>query len=272
MQETEQRNPKSVNIDKADVSEMLRIINEENACSVLAVERALPDIAKAVDAVARAFIAGGRLIYVGCGTSGRLAMADAAECSPTFGVDPKTVIAVMAGGLSAVRTPSEGEEDSAEKGMSDILAENVTDKDVVMGISAGGNARYVVSAMEVAKEKGCVLISLSCNEPCSIGKIADIAICTHTGAEVITGSTRMKAGNAQKMVLNMITTCAMVKTGKVYSNLMINLRPSNIKLKKRMTDIVEEIYGTDEAGAQRMLEKYNYDIAAMLDSETANGV
>ena len=201
MQETEQRNPKTTHIDKMDTLTAIKVINEENYYSVKAVEDALPDIAKAVDLVANAFKNGGRLIYVGCGTSGRIAMADSAECPPTFGADPNTVTTVMAGGLNAVRRPSEGTEDSEEQGRADILAENITDKDVVMGISAGGNAGYVVSAMKTAKEKGCKLISFSCNYPCKLSDLADIVITTHTGAEVITGSTRMKAGNAQKMVL-----------------------------------------------------------------------
>ena len=193
-------------------------------------------------------------------------MADAAECPPTFGADPNTIVTVMAGGLNAVRYPNGLTEDNEELGKADILAENITEKDVVMGISAGGNAGYVVGAMKAAKERGCTLLSLSCNKPCKIGDLADIEITTHTGAEVITGSTRMKAGNAQKMVLNMISTEAMIQTGKVYQNLMINLSPLNDKIRKRMVEVVKEIYKTDEIHAKELLEQYSFDICAIIDA------
>ena len=265
MQETELRNPKTKNIDKADVRTTLELINEENAYSVKAVEKAIPQIEKAVELVITAFKKGGRLIYVGCGTSGRLAMADSAECPPTFGASPDTVVTVMAGGLEAVRRPSETTEDSHEQGVEDISQLNLNENDVVMGISAGGNADYVVGAMQYAKGKGCKLISLSSNSPCKIGELAEVEITTRTGAEVITGSTRMKAGNAQKMVLNMISTTAMIKTGKVYQNLMVNLRPTNIKLRKRMTEVVKEVYSVSDEKATAQLEQYDYDITAMLE-------
>ncbi len=266
MSETEKRNPKTTHIDKADTLTMLKLIQEENQRAVDAVGEAIDSIAPAVDAAAKALGEGGRLIYVGCGTSGRLAVLDAAECPPTYGVDYDTVIAVMAGGTDAIVRASEGAEDSAEAGRRDLLARHVTAKDVVMGISAAGNAAYVLSALLTAKELGCVTISLSSNRVCKIAEAADIAIYTNTGAEVITGSTRMKAGSAQKMVLNMISTCAMVKTGKVYENLMINLKPTNIKLRARMIGIVSELCAVDAAEAERLLEENGFSIRKVLET------
>lgn len=267
MLRTEQRNPRTTHIDKMETSEMLRIIHEENLRSVEAVGEALDSVAQAVDAVANAFQNGGRLIYVGAGTSGRIAVSDAAECPPTYGVDYNTVIALIAGGEGALVKASENAEDLGTRGREDLLARGVTSRDVVMGISAAGGAEYVASAMRAAKELGCVTISLSSNSPTLIGDLADIAIFTDTGTEVITGSTRMKAGNAQKMVLNMITTCAMIKTGKVYENLMINLRPTNVKLKARMVGMVCDTCGVDEARALALLEANDFSLRRVLEAQ-----
>lgn len=266
MSRTEQRNPRTTHFSRESTVSMLNIINDENMNSVNAVGDAIEDIAKAVDAVAEAFLVGGRLIYVGAGTSGRMAVMDAAECPPTFGVDYNTVIAVMAGGRDAMFKAAENVEDSAELGRADLLAKEPTKCDVVMGISASGNAAYVASALTAAKEIGCVTVSLSSNEVCNIGEIADIPIFVNTGAEVITGSTRMKAGNAQKFVMNMISTCAMAKTGKVYENLMINLRPTNIKLKRRMVGIVAEICEVDEDKALELLENHDFSIRKVFEA------
>jgi len=263
---TEKRNPKTMHFGEETTINMLKLINEENMNSVRAVERALPEIAEAVDAVTVAFNNGGRLIYVGAGTSGRIAVMDASECPPTYGVDYNTVITVMAGGEAAMFRASENAEDSAEKGRADLLKKEPTSKDVVMGISASGNAEYVTEALRVAKEIGCVTISLSSNELCKIASVADIAIFTDTGAEVITGSTRMKAGNAQKFVLNMISTCAMTKTGKVYENLMINLRPTNKKLKQRMIGIVAEVCEVTEEKALELLEENGFVIRKVFEA------
>ena len=265
MSRTEKRNPKTTHFSKESTASMLRIINEENMNSVRAVGDAIDDIAKAVDAVTKAFLNGGRLIYVGAGTSGRIAVMDAAECPPTFGVDYETVVTVMAGGKDAMFHAAEGVEDSAEQGRSDLLDKNPTESDVVMGISASGNAEYVASALRTAKEIGCVTVSLSSNEDCKIGNIADIPIFVNTGAEVISGSTRMKAGNSQKFVLNMITTCAMAKTGKVYENLMINLRPTNKKLKQRMIGIVAEICEVSDEKALSLLEENDFSIRKVFE-------
>lgn len=265
MSRTEKRNPRTTNFSKESTKTMLEIINDENMNSVKAVGEAIEDIAKAVDAVTEAFLNGGRLIYVGAGTSGRMAVMDAAECPPTFGVDYNTVITVMAGGRDAMFRAAENVEDSAEAGRADLLSKDLSSGDVVMGISASGNAEYVASAMRTAKEMGCVTVSLSSNEKCKIGDIADIPIFVNTGAEVITGSTRMKAGNSQKFVLNMITTCAMAKTGKVYENLMINLRPTNIKLKHRMIGIVAEICEVSDDKALELLEENEFSIRKVFE-------
>lgn len=203
---TEARNSITTHIDTASTAEMLRMISDENLKSVYAVDAALPMIAPVVDAAANAIANGGRIVYIGCGTSGRIAVADAAECPPTFGVDYNTVIAVIAGGESALVHAAENAEDSAEKGRADLMANHITAKDLVIGISASGGAAYVESALKAAKELGCITVSLSSNPDCRIAKVADYVIFTDTGAEVITGSTRMKAGNAQKMVLNIPDT------------------------------------------------------------------
>lgn len=265
MLKTEMRNEKTTHIDKMDTVSMLKIINEENKASVNAIDAALAEISKAVDAVADAFKNGGRLIYVGCGTSGRLAVADAAECPPTFGVDYTLVSAIMAGGVNAIVRPSEDVEDMAAAGKRDISEKNLTAKDVVMGISAAGNASYVYSAMETAKEVGCTVVSLSSNPDGKIHTVADIAIFVDTGAEVVTGSTRMKAGNAQKMILNMISTGAMIKYGRVYENMMIYLKPTNIKLRKRMIGIVSEIVKADAVKSEQILEECNWDIPTVVE-------
>lgn len=265
MIKTEMRNPKTTHIDKMDTLSMVKIINEENMNSVKAIDAALPQIAKAVDAVAYALKNGGRLIYVGCGTSGRLAIADAAECPPTFGVDHELISAVMAGGINAIVRPSENIEDMTVAGKNDITEKNLTPKDVVMGISAAGNAAYVYSAMLTAKEAGCKTISLSSNENGKIHSIADIAIWVDTGEEVLTGSTRMKAGNSQKMVLNMISTGAMIKFGRVYENLLIYIQPKNIKIRRRMIEIVSQITKFDDEKCEKILEECNWEIPAVIE-------
>lgn len=266
MTTTESRNPATTHIDRADTATMLRLIQDGNRRSVEAVEEALGEIAKAVDAVSDAIGKGGRLIYLGAGTSGRLAVLDAAECPPTYGTDPDTVVALIAGGPSALVHASENAEDSAENGRRDVLALGPGPNDVVMGVSASGNAPYVAEGLRAARERGSKTVSLSSNRDCAIAKVADIAIVTETGAEVVAGSTRMKAGNAQKMVLNMITTCAMIKTGKVYENIMINLRPTNAKLRRRMIGIVEDLGGVDAAEAERLLEDNGFRLRPAIEA------
>ncbi len=263
---TEARNPKTTHIDQATTAQMLKYISEENIYSVHAVDAAISQIEPLADAAAEALNAGGRIIYVGCGTSGRLAVADAAECPPTYGVDYNTVIAVIAGGEKSLVRAAENEEDSTERGRSDLLARDLSAKDIVIGVSASGNAAYVLSAIQTAKEMGCKTGAISSNPYAKICAAADYPVVADTGAEVITGSTRMKAGNAQKMILNMISTCAMVKTGKVYENLMINLRPTNEKLRLRMIGIVCDILEIDAVTAEHLLEQNGFVISAAITS------
>lgn len=214
--------------------------------AVKAVEESLDKIAEVCDAVADCFENGGRLFYIGAGTSGRLGVIDAAECPPTFGVSKEQVIGIMAGGERCMVQAAEAQEDDAAAGERDLRRYNLCSKDVVVGISASGGAAYVVGALEYANRVGAVSVSLSSNPDTPMQKVAQMSIVTDTGAEVITGSTRMKSGTAQKLVLNMISTAAMVKTGKVYENMMINLKPSNVKLRARMIRIVSEIKNCDE--------------------------
>ncbi len=260
MLETEKRNPATTHIDTADTATMLRMMQEANRRSVDAVGEVLDAVAQAVDAAAKALSNGGRIIYVGAGTSGRLAVQDAAECPPTFGVDYDTVVAIIAGGEKAVFRAVEQVEDSAEAGRADLVAKKLEPKDFVVGISASGNAPYVASALAYAREVGCRTAAISSNRECRLAEVADIFVFTDTGPEVITGSTRLKAGNAQKMVLNMISTCAMIKTGKVCENLMVNLRPTNRKLRDRMVGIVRDLAGVGEDVALAALKEHGFVI------------
>ena len=260
------RNPKTTHIDQMDTMSMLQAITEENYNAVKAVEEAHEAIARAVDAIADAIAKGGRLIYIGAGTSGRLAVMDAAECPPTFGVEPGVISAIIAGGEKTLVRASENQEDNEEKGREDVRAKELTALDVICGISASGGAAYVAGAMKEAKEHGCTTVSLCSNPNSKIGALADIEIVTDTGAEVIQGSTRMKAGTAQKLVLNMLSTCAMIKTGKVYENVMVNLRPSNIKLKQRMINIVSSLTELEQAEAEQLLEANHWVIREALEA------
>ena len=260
MIKTEQRNPETMHIDKMSTIDMLKIINKENMNTVKAVEAAIPQIEKAVDAITEAFKKGGRLFYMGAGTSGRLGVADAAECPPTFGVSPEMVKGIIAGGEACLTRAAEGEEDNAEAGVNDLLSHNVTENDIIVGISASGGPAYVLAAMKKAKEIGCITVSITSNPGSPMDSFADIPICADTG------STRMKAGTAQKLILNMLSTCAMIKTGMVYENLMINLRPTNIKLTDRMVRIVIELTGTDNETAKKLLDENNWNIREAVDS------
>lgn len=265
MLRTELRNPKTTHIDQMSTKEMLKIINEENYNAVRAVENESKNIALAIDVISEAFKKGKRLIFAGAGTSGRLGVLEAAECPPTFGVNYEDVYAIMAGGEKSVFRATEGAEDNEQSGIDDIK-KVVSKGDVVVGISAAGGAAYVIGILKAAKEAGAHTVSLTCNQNAPISKISDISICTDTGAEVVTGSTRMKAGTAHKLVLNMLTTCSMIKTGKVYENMMINLKPSNIKLTGRMVRIVSEITGMDEKASKRLLEENDFSIRKAVES------
>ena len=247
-------------MDQMSTEEMAKLVITANYEAVKAVEDASSDIAKAIDAIACAFEKGGRLLYIGAGTSGRLGVIDASECPPTFGVSYEQVQGIIAGGRERMFKAGENEEDKYEKGCEAIAEFGVSENDVVVGISAAGNAAYVVGAIESAKALGAVTVGISSNPGTKILNAADIPIFTDTGAEVLTGSTRLKAGTAQKIVLNTLTTCAMTKTGKVYENMMINLAPSNEKLKRRVIRIVTEILSSSEDDAISLLESNDWNI------------
>lgn len=266
MLQTEQRNPNTMHIDKCSTNEILEFIQIENIYAAQAVGKALPQITKACDAIEAQMRKGGRLIYIGAGSSGRLGVLDAAECPPTYGVSPETVMGIMAGGKECMFRASENAEDGAEAGIRDLKEHNITANDVIVGISAAGNAAYVAEALRFAKSIGSVTIGLTCNHGSLTDTIADISIVTETGPEVVTGSTRMKAGTAQKMVTNMLSTCVMIRLGMVYENMMINLKPSNAKLRQRVINIVCEILHCSEDEAIASLEENNWNIRQTVES------
>lgn len=235
---TEQRNPNSMHIDRLSALEIVQVINNEDKQVSLAVEKCLPQIAEAVEKIVVAFQQGGRLVYVGAGTSGRLGVLDASECPPTYGVPPEMVVGIIAGGERALRHPIEGAEDNREQGKADLQTVNFSQKDVLVGIAASGRTPYVIGAMEYANELGATTVSIASNPNSVMAQIADIAIDTVVGAEVLTGSSRMKSGTAQKLVLNMLTTASMILIGKCYQNLMVDVQATNEKLKARAIRIV----------------------------------
>lgn len=260
MLKTEMRNPLTMNFDKMSTEEMVSVMTLENANAVRAVEAASGSIAKAIDTVAEAFSNGNRLFFIGAGTSGRLGVLDASECPPTFGVSPDMVQGIIAGGKECMFRAAENAEDLSINGRDDVISYGIRAGDVLVGISVAGNAAYVREALRTAKELGAHTVALTCNDKAQISEFADISIVTDTGAEVLTGSTRLKAGTAHKMVLNMITTCAMTKIGNVYENLMINLRPTNDKLRDRTIRIVQEILGCKRDEAIEKLENNEWNI------------
>ncbi|WEM44783.1 N-acetylmuramic acid 6-phosphate etherase (plasmid) [Photobacterium sp. DA100] len=235
---TESRNSASAEIDTLSTIDMLSVINQEDQKVALAVEAVLPDIARAVDAIADAFMQGGRLIYSGAGTSGRLGILDASECPPTFGSKPEQVVGLIAGGHKAILKAVENAEDNREMGAGDLQALDFSSKDVLVGIAASGRTPYVLGAMDYAKSVGATVACISCNPQSPMSQAADIAITPVVGPEIVTGSSRLKAGTAQKLILNMLTTGAMIKTGKVYGNLMVDVEATNAKLVERQKNIV----------------------------------
>nr|BCX00027.1 MAG: N-acetylmuramic acid 6-phosphate etherase [Bacteroidota bacterium] len=251
---TEQRNPASMHIDLADTEEILRIINAEDRRVPEAVGREIPYIAQAVELVVEAFRQGGRLFYVGAGTSGRIGVQDAAECPPTFGTDPEMVQAIIAGGPEAVFRAQEGAEDRAEDGARAIRERGVSERDVVCGLAASRRTPFVVGAIEEARRRGARTIFVTCNPREEFDLQVDVAICPVVGPEVIMGSTRMKCGTAQKLVLNMISTASMIRLGKVYENLMVDLQLTNQKLRQRARRILMLLTGADYESASRALE------------------
>lgn len=261
---TEQRNPKTMHLDRMSSLEIVQVMNEENAYSVACLEPALHQIAKAIDVIAEAFSREGRLLYLGAGTSGRLAVVDAAECPPTFGVPREQVVGIIAGGMHTMIHASENAEDDPQDGIRELKERELNSRDVVVGISAAGGAAYVCNALEYAKSIGCTTVGVTSNPGSRLDEVSDISIAVNSGPEVLTGSTRLKAGNTQKMILNMLSTGAMVRSGYVYENLMINLKPTNIKLRGRVIRIVSQITGLSEAESTALLEKGNWVIRDAL--------
>lgn len=262
--QTEARNPNTIAIDQLSTLNALRLINDEDATVPGVVRSALPEITRAVDVIVDRFRRGGRLIYVGAGTSGRLAVLDAAECVPTFNVDPSMVQAVIAGGPGAFVSAVEGAEDDRDAGRGDLLARDLTANDAVVGIAASGRTPYVIAALETALEVGAATIAISCNAPAPLLDAADIKIAAVTGPEVIAGSTRLKAGTAQKLILNMLSTASMIQLGKVYGNRMVDLRVTNQKLIARARRMVVDVTGVSDDEAARLLTEANQHVKTAI--------
>ncbi len=261
---TESRNKRSYNIDSVNTREMVRIINDEDKKVALAVEEQLPQIAKAIDAIYEKMAQGGRLIYIGAGTSGRVGVLDAVECPPTFSVDTSVVQALIAGGDRAFVKAVEGAEDNYELAEVELNAINFTSKDVLVGIAASGRTPYVVGGLTYANSIGALTVCVTCNPEAPIIPLAKHAIVPVTGPEVVTGSTRLKAGTAQKMVLNMISTCVMIKLGKVYGNLMVDVKATNEKLFERAENIVCEVTGTSNEKAEEALRQADFSVKTAI--------
>ena len=259
---TEYRNENTKNIDLLSTIDIVRKINEEDKLVALAIEDEAPNIAQAIDMIAKQFLIGGKLYYYGAGTSGRIGILDASECPPTFGVPSDMVTGIIAGGDTAIRTAVEGAEDNFELGEKD--AQILTDKDVCVAISASGNPKYLLGVLAQAEKKGCKTIALTCNHNALILEEARLGICVEVGPEVIAGSSRMKAGTVQKMVLNMLSTGAMIKIGKTYENFMIDLMPTNEKLKDRAIRIVAEIADTNASTALTTLLECNWHVKVAI--------
>ena len=263
---TEQRNPHSMEVDCLSALEIVTLMNTEDKQVPLAVERVLPQIAQAVEAVVKAFQCGARLVYLGAGTSGRLGVLDASECPPTFGVHNEMVKGIIAGGEPAIRYPIEGAEDNSNAAVTDLQAIDFNAKDVLVGIAASGRTPYVLSALGYAKQLGAITVSIASNPNSPMAQTADIAIDTLVGAEVLTGSSRLKSGTAQKLVLNMISTASMILLGKCYENLMVDMQASNEKLKARAVRIVMQATECDETIAEQTLTiaEQNAKLAIMI--------
>lgn len=252
---TEQRNPETMNLDEMSSLEIVTAMNNEDQKVPLAIKKILPNIAKAVDWVSDSIEIGGRVFYLGAGTSGRLSVCDAAECPPTFSADPNTFIALMAGGSSAFIKAVEGAEDSLDLAKKDLKEHFLCKKDIVIGVAASGRTPYVIGGLQYAKELGCKTISISCSQNSKISQIVDLSLEVLVGPEILTGSTRLKAGTAQKLILNMISTGAMIKNGKVYQNLMVDLMQSNKKLHVRAENIVMEATGISREESREYINK-----------------
>ena len=274
--DTEQVNSHTLQIDRVPTLDMLRMMNDEDHLVADAVQKVLPSIAVAIDRIFNQMEKGGRLIYCGCGTSGRLGMLDAAECPPTFGTDPSLVLGLMAGGEKAFTRAIEGAEDDYGQGRVDLESIGFSARDALVGIAASGRTPYVIGAMDYARTLGAVVISLSCSANSELSRHADVSIMPLPGPEVITGSTRLKSGTAQKMVFNMISTGVMIKRGKVYGNLMVDVKATNEKLCERAVSIVMRTTGADDALARQTLAKCDFScktaivmLLCKLDAEKA---
>ena len=263
---TEQRNPNSMHVDSLSALEIVQLMNDEDKQVPLAIEKCLPQIAQAVECVVAAFQQGGRLVYIGAGTSGRLGVLDASECPPTFGVSPEMVKGIIAGGERALRHPIEGAEDSKAQAVVDLQTIHFSSKDVLVGIAASGRTPYVIGALEYAKSLGSVTVSIASNPNSVMANIVDIAIDTVVGPEVLTGSSRLKSGTAQKLVLNMLTTASMILMCKCYQNLMVDVQASNEKLKARAIRIVMQATDCDKTLAEETLKQadQNAKLAIMM--------
>lgn len=263
---TEQRNPNSMHVDSLSALEIVQLMNQEDKQVPLAIEKCLPQIAQAVECIVAAFQQGGRLVYIGAGTSGRLGVLDASECPPTFGVSPEMVKGIIAGGERALRHPIEGAEDSKAQAEVDLQTIQFSSKDVLLGIAASGRTPYVIGALEYAKSLGSVTVSIASNPNSAMANIVDIAIDTVVGPEVLTGSSRLKSGTAQKLVLNMLTTASMILMGKCYQNLMVDVQASNEKLKARAIRIVMQATDCEKALAEETLKlaDQNAKLAIMM--------
>ncbi len=270
---SEGRNPRTMDIDLLPTIDVLRKINDEDEAVPAAVEKVVPEIAAAVDRIVLAFQKGARLIYMGAGTSGRLGVLDASECPPTFGVPEGMVVGLIAGGPDALVRSTEGAEDDPKMGAKALLEIGLTSDDVVVGIAVSGRTPYVIGGLSYAKQVGATTVALSCNPASTIADIADIAISPVVGPEVLTGSTRLKSGTAQKLVLNMLTTASMIRIGKIYQNLMVDLNPSNKKLVARATRIVMQTTGCAAQQAKQALAQTGNDVKlAILVTITGMGV
>lgn len=261
---TEARNEATKKIDQVSTLEMVTLINQEDQKVAQAIEKVLPQIAAAIDAAAARFKKGGRLIYCGAGTSGRLGALDAIELTPTYSVSPERAFGILAGGEKAMYQAIEGAEDSKELAIEDLTQHQLTARDVVIAIAASGRTPYAVSAIEYGKKVGALTISVTCNNQSPMNQLAEIGIAPIVGPEVITGSTRMKAGSAQKMVLNMFSTGIMVKVGNIYQNLMVNVQPTNEKLIQRATNIIKEAAEIEESQAKEYLEAAQLEVAPAI--------
>jgi N-acetylmuramic acid 6-phosphate etherase len=270
---SEERNPRTMGIDLMSTSEILRVINTEDRVVPDAIGQTLPQVAEAVDAIVTAFNAGGRLVYIGAGTSGRLGVLDASECPPTFGVPSDMVIGLIAGGHDALVNASEGAEDRTEAGTADLRAIGLTGKDVVVGIAVSGRTPYVIGALDYARSLGAVTVALTCNPDSAIAGMADISIAPVVGPEVLTGSTRLKSGTAQKLVLNMLSTASMIRIGKTYQNLMVDMLASNEKLLARAARIVMQATDCSSQQAEAALKRTGNDVKlAILTTLTGKSV